>query len=379
MKVYLYNLCDPMPPYHDQSLMIRLCKNWEIVDDINDAKIIMMGTHNLVVDWVKENLKSHQTLAILDMYHIQESDNPEYYIDILKDVTTNVIVIQQNYRFRTANPENKDKIIWYDHMFDRQKVYCTDYKNEYSLHKCMWTIRCNQEMFKLHPICKTKHSKILSLMRIYQHPNDTLIKSRMLYRKELRDLLSNFESVLMSKPDSGEVFLPKGFNSVDHAYFTDRGRGGTWLPASYEFYNNSYISVYVETLTTDDSTRMHNGNGYVTEKTFDPMIQGNFVLPFAYPNFIKDCKTLYGFKFPEWIDYSYDAIENDTDRFESFLSSVKKVNEYSIEDLHNFYIQDSDIIEHNRNVFFNKPYEYNSLYNKISATVNTKNPHYAYA
>lgn len=380
MKVYLYNLCDPMPPYHDKSLIIRICKDWKIVKDINDAEIVMVDNFGISIEWIKQNVKAHQTIVYLDIYHIEENDNPERYLNDLKNITSSkVIVLHQNYKFKPANIENNDNIIWYDHMFDRQKIYCTDYRSEYGLHKCRWTIHCNAEMYKIHPINKNKHKKFLALMRIYQFPKNTPLKPRMLQRQKIKKLLETFDSVLMSTPETGNVFLPNGHNKVEHSYFTTRADGGTWLPVSNKYYDDSYISIYTETMTSDYSETKSCGNGCITEKTFDPMIQGNFVLPFSYPNFIQDCKDIYGFKFPDWIDYSYDTIENDDERLDAYLKCIDKLNQYSIEDLHNFYMQDIDIIEHNRNVFFNKPYEFNSLYDKITKVINTKSLHSSYA
>jgi len=65
----------------------------------------------------------------------------------------------------------------------------------------------------------------------------------------------------------------------------------------------------------------------------------------------------------DWIDYGYDTIEDDRDRFDHFISSVKKVLELSVEDLNILFKRDLWMLEHNRGLFFNKPLD--NIYNKI--------------
>ena len=71
----------------------------------------------------------------------------------------------------------------------------------------------------------------------------------------------------------------------------------------------------------------------------------------------------YGFLVPDWIDYSYDNIEDNEERFIAFSKSLEKYLQYSTEDLLQLYNKDYYILEHNRNVFWDRPYD--SLYQKV--------------
>ncbi len=99
------------------------------------------------------------------------------------------------------------------------------------------------------------------------------------------------------------------------------------------------------------------------------MIKGHFILPFGYAGIIEDIKS-YGFILPDWIDYSYDKIQNNDQRFAKFLKTVKETVEIPLESWHIHYTKSFDIIRHNRQVFFNRPYD--SLYDSINTYIKEK-------
>jgi hypothetical protein len=79
----------------------------------------------------------------------------------------------------------------------------------------------------------------------------------------------------------------------------------------------------------------------------------------------------YGFQFPHWIDYSYDNIENDYTRFGKYLDSVESILNYSVESLHDFYLKDKSILEHNRNIFYTR--DYCKIYDNVCKFINSQN------
>lgn len=129
-----------------------------------------------------------------------------------------------------------------------------------------------------------------------------------------------------------------------------------WWPISNSYYNSSVINAYVETLVNDNQVRC------VTEKTFEPMIKGNFILPFGYQGLVSDIVNQYGFKLPDWIDYSYDTVSDRTERFYLYTREFIRIrDQLSIKDLIDLRNRDLHILEHNRQVFSQSPYQ--SLYN----------------
>jgi hypothetical protein len=68
-------------------------------------------------------------------------------------------------------------------------------------------------------------------------------------------------------------------------------------------------------------------------------------MPFANPGTIERLRNL-GFSFPDFIDYSYDNIEDVRWRFAVFKKCVKDVLKLPLNKL---YKDNFDIIQHNRN------------------------------
>ena len=100
----------------------------------------------------------------------------------------------------------------------------------------------------------------------------------------------------------------------------------------------------------------------ITEKTWDPLIKGHFILPYRYSGLISDIRE-YGFILPDWIDYEYDQILDDTARWQMFAQSVDKLLSKSITELQWLFDKHKPILEHNRDLFFMRPYD--TLHDKI--------------
>ena len=155
-------------------------------------------------------------------------------------------------------------------------------------------------------------------MRTYEddRPND-----RCILRNKLRSILdknkgyyTDFVNGVYINPQQETENILRFYTDQDkHNYYG----AGTWWPAHNRYYNDSFVSIYVETIVRSIGYRV------VTEKTYDPLIKGNFILPYAYQNFLVDVKS-YGFILPDWIDYSYDSLP-DVSRWEAYIASVKKI------------------------------------------------------
>ena len=142
----------------------------------------------------------------------------------------------------------------------------------------------------------------------------------------------------------------------DQGYISNRGKNitlenppsvGAYWPVPNSFYENSYFSVYVES-NCEDPNLIH-----MTEKTFEPLIKGHFVLPFANPGSIARIQDL-GFKLPDFIDYSYDTIDNHAVRFDAFIKEFCRLLTF---DWPTLYAKHSNIILHNRTCLHSIPYD----------------------
>jgi hypothetical protein len=238
-------------------------------------------------------------------------------------------------------------VIHYDLIFERHKVYHTEYE-KYDLTNRVYTGWASQKMYELAPISKNPSAKhFLAPMRTFDNRYDS--NPRVALRHKLRQLLDRSKGYT-SDLANGQVLIPQETTVEIMKIFTDNQHsygGGTWLPAHNDYYNDSIVSVYVETITYGNDYRV------VTEKTYDPLIKGNFILPFGYRGMLQDIRD-YGFKLPNWIDYSYDNLDDEL-RWEAYSDSVKRLLEMDQKVLYELCINDMDILLHNRNIFYHTP------------------------
>ena len=130
--------------------------------------------------------------------------------------------------------------------------------------------------------------------------------------------------------------------------FSDTEYPGNLLPPEY-YLQNSYVSCQVE-------SQYEGKNSIVfTEKTYDHLIQGQIVLNFGpcgfYQALIND-----GWKLPKGIDFGWDLIENTNCRFLSYLDCLAQLFGQSIPKIHDWYLSNKDVVEHNYNRLATKPY-----------------------
>lgn len=340
-------------------------KNWQKVSDIKEADFIPINgstfmkeyEHDLKIPLIKDlNLHQDQKLLILNIFHLDNMFQDAYHYKKLRErleeeIPNQFVVVHTNF---ACNSE-----IQYDFLWNRQKAYFCEY-NRYDLKDRLYTLGTDIKNFEVESIANFKMiygpdnrvRKFLCPNRVYlefEHP-------RLEYRKALGRFISDYkDDGYVSDPGRGYVF--KTDNPKNDEYLKT-GQGG-WYPISNNYYRSTYLSIYCET-----AFGLINGVPYmsVTEKTWDPLIKGHFIIPFGYQGLIQHLKS-YGFKFPDWIDYSYDAVPNNDERFKGFLQTVGETLKYSVDELHELYLRDRHILLHNREIFWEKPHD--SLYTKV--------------
>jgi hypothetical protein len=351
-------LLHPFRFEHCHSLIFDLdIGKFSYTSSMEEADIIpLIDAGSLIneqISLIKPIYKKTQLILLLSLYHITEKDVSLQYRNILqKQLPGAIVEVVHTY----SNIKNIG--IYYDFLWERQKVYMTQYDN-HDLSCRTWTQGMSKKCFALADIKpKTNPRHFLCPARIY---NDAP-------RGELRTKLKNALHFNTSyKTDiANNIFLePEDLSAETIRHYGIDGseiilRGGSWCPIANHYYNKTIISVYVETLTYLNHD--HGNKRSVTEKTFDPLIKGHFILPFGYCGLIEDICD-YGFKLPTWIDYSYDSIENNDERFNAFLQVVNEIQATPIPTLTKLNNQDIDMLHYNRQLFYDKPNQ--SLYNMI--------------
>lgn len=131
-----------------------------------------------------------------------------------------------------------------------------------------------------------------------------------------------------------------------NGYVSNRSRGitlgsveGAFQPPPNNYYADSYFSVYVE------SNWVRTDLMHITEKTFEPLIKGHFILPFSNPGTIQRLRDM-GFRFPEFIDYRYDTELDVARRFNMLQIEFARLLNL---DWPTLYMEHKDMLLHNQN------------------------------
>jgi len=316
---------------HKDFVDILVCNHFYGVDNLSAEEYAKSLNYNLMI--------------FLDTKH-----NFEDQVAVLNERTNGSL---HDYTITNAvDPAiNNPRVIYNDFLFNRTKAYYSDYPFGPNSTKWYYRSKLNYQIPE-HKIDKQK---------IFVAPNNTHYESRK-FRQHLVDfLLLNYSSlgyigdpsrtpatVLFSqfqRPYCSDV------DSLEKEIFvsTDRFTRGGYCPPHTLYYDNTFVSIYAETIEF--------GNTFApTEKTFDPLIRGHFVLPFSNCNFIKFIKQEYDFKFPDFINYEYDNIKDDEKRFAGYLDEVKRLMTLSIDSWNQLRNDNIHLIQQNQNVFCNRPY-----------------------
>jgi hypothetical protein len=351
--------------FDKHSWPFKLEKEWEIVHNLKDADVVpIMFDGEVENNLRKSKLNINQTALLLAIFHIGENQTKQHFLqqlDKFKKIFPNIIILHKNLAI-----EDTPELVYYDCMFNRQKLYFTEYerlekiKEEMDTEDIVWTPWVSKDTYSLPALEKDFDNDF----KMFLSPNlvyEGFYVPRMRYRAGLYEYQGKFleEHSLRSSP--GNRFLPNNARPPIVKVLQGQNQGGFWYPIADEYYKRTMISTYVETLTVSFfNTRC------VTEKTFDPLIKGNFILPFGYSGLIKDIID-YGFQLPPFIDYSYDKITDNDVRFENYLFSVRRMPKV---DLKHEYQRHKHMVMHNRNVFFNRPYY--PLYEKVRKQIEAR-------
>ena len=323
---------------------------FEIVTDINDCNSISIlcdpSVYQQQVDKILEysNIKN---VIHLDIFHIHEGSSTIPHLDRMKLLLEEQGKVLFHVHTNLSNKED----VFYDFLWNRQKCAFTDFEG-YGLKNTQYFGESTNNMFELTEIKKRGElKKFLSPNRTsLVSPNDRIFK-RICLRYQLQD-----EDGYTNDPDRGiSLDSQENFENQNLVKFE------AFNPIHNDYYNSSFVSVYIETLTylNNDGKKIVKS---VTEKTWNPLLKGHFILPFGYCGLVETIRE-YGFILPDWIDYRYDSIEDDRERFDRYIFCVTKLLKLTTNDLNILFERDLWILESNRRLFFDKPLD--NLYNKI--------------
>lgn len=325
---------------------------WSFTDKIEDAQLVpfIMNDYRNASDAVIK-CKDDQLAVNMLLYEIDYTYDEAFFLrtlDACSQFAKHNVLIHKNKNLKD-HPDKR--LIYYDSLWDHAKLHYTEFHRVDKPSTRIWTFGCNENTYTLPNIDKVMSKKYLSMSMIYElrHPRNR-------YRLALRHFLYPFKG--QGYVGSEDERLPPNDPSeemMNRLY--DKKLGGIWYPVADRYYNETYVSIYVETVT-----QKYGNVRCITEKTFDNLVKGNFILPFGYPGLIRDIQDC-GFQLPNWIDYYYDNIEDNDQRFDRYLYAVEDICKKSVEELHSLYLRDRHILLANRQLFYDRPFD--SLYRKL--------------
>lgn len=370
MKVFIGSNNPLLNPIQDD-LVIHLEKNnIEISSNITECDIIPIIHFSNNGTTIEEQFKfigsvNYKLLLLIECYDAVDTSNYKEYlqsrINPYLNYTNKVVLLHNNLSI------DEYPFIFTDIIWNYVKTCFTEYE-KFDLKYRTWSMNLSRENYNLHEI------KLISPDKKFLIPNKVRYtdglgfnlnegeekNNRNIYRKKLKNVILE-EDCYFSDPENC-IYLKPEFISQElfDSHFTFGNMGNT--PIANYYYTNSIVSVYIETIASN------YGGQLVTEKTFLPLLKGHFILPFSSPNFLAYLKEKYNFLLPAWIDYSYDEIVDDRERFHGFLRSFSKLRLTPLNDLVDNFNKDLWILKHNREIFFNR--QYDSLADKLKIYIN---------
>lgn len=296
------------------------------------------------VPWIRENLIRRPGF-FLDVFH-NYPDQGRSFDDYKQLQDLGIIVITNAW----SDLVDGVNVIYNDFLFNRTKAYYCQYP--WSTETYSW-YHTGPGTYQVPDIKKQPAN------RLFVAPNKIYHNDRPM-RQALVDLLESYQDVgylgITSTDPSKHLYA-----QIEHPWasiwdIVERQRtvsfaqdSGSYSPPHVDYYNDSYISIYTESIETGSSIA-------VTEKTYDPMIKGHFVLPFSCAGLIGFLKDR-GFLFPDFIDYAYDSISDDQERFRCYSDEVRRLIIKSNNWWHEKYIENLDLLLHNQRLFHTRSFD----------------------
>jgi hypothetical protein len=336
--------------------------------NIHDADVIAIHGHNLFgqgqiykkVEEIKQlKLRAEQKLLLMHIFHLDHTFPDKRNFLFVRKIFEQEL--ENQFAFVHTNFALEDEI-QYDFLFNRQKIYFTNY-NLIDLQERLYVNGCDIKNFELASL--NKAPEIIGLGKRFLCPNRIYSEfdhPRFKYRRLLQDYIRKHSDKGFFSDFENNQLLELEHNSLERSKTQSAAflKSGGWYPVANYYYQHSFFSIYCETVSGADNSDFPYKS--ITEKTWNPLIKGHFILPFGYQGLIDHIRS-YGFKLPDFIDYSYDYIEDDQTRFDAFVESAEKLMSMSIYDLQKLHEDHKDILLHNRRLFWHRPYD--SLYDKV--------------
>lgn len=355
-------------------------ESFQLVDSPWDADIIFPNDFfNTTSDndqWNIQNLKSNQILVITDLWHAISGNVAFTYRKVFDRFLQNcqqgtLLMLCQYQKFPLEDvPLDRIVILNYDMWFNATKAFFSQlpFHNHFVNTQPNWRWAGNNCYAIDHWPRESRHRTriFLSASRPW-HDRPESIRSVLqkhlknysqigylaIYDSDFVDnnitigLYSHKEDPLSNGNLQFDITSGKVVELSKFTHTGDLTRG--FAPMHVNYYESSFLSIYEESV-------IYGPNVFVSEKTFVPLIQGHFILPFANADTVRTIQEM-GFLLPDFIDYSYDSVQDLEERKKVYLQEVDRLLNQS----RSWWIKQRDknldLLFHNRRYFWQKSYD----------------------
>jgi hypothetical protein len=329
--------------------------------DLNGDDYIFYSdkNHNEPVDILVCNHFYHPSLnahEIIKKYKYRCSiiiDTKHGYANQFADIFANINGSLHDYTITIAVQPGTShpSILFFDFLFNRTKAYYLGYEWHPETSKNLYG-GAGAYVIPVHPPADNKTKIFVAPSNPWNNQHYRLKLANIIQEKYLDRGYLGARTVDKKLKLHAQRDVPLAKSVTDlinfHPYHPSwPGLDGGYRPPHSLYYENTFISIYAETIEYGSSI-------IVSEKTFDPLIKGHFIFPFSNAGFISHIKNFYGFKFPEFIDYSYDSIADDDQRFASYANELNRL--MNLSNWAELWAANYEIIKHNQQIFFDRPY-----------------------
>jgi GDP-L-fucose synthase len=179
---------------------------------------------------------------------------------------------------------------------------------------------------------------------------DDTLYSLLIKKSKSKEIISNYLSDISFKELDGlweyyDEYEQLGYNILDWNYLENKNDVYTnVMYTSYKHYSSTLFNIVTE--TTHDKFSLN-----LTEKSFKPIANCH---PFLIIGDLRVNEKLkdFGFKlYDNLIDYSFDSIYDNSERLDGALAEIKRIYNLGEEYIIDWYKNNIETIEHNRDVF----------------------------
>jgi len=290
------------------------------------------------------HLSKYRCIWIMDLCDIEDPVNPcdNIYTKAFANLKhDNMVLITQNHAAIESFVPTEVKIIKHDLLHNRSKLYYTSNQNHGVNGQGYqpWYYQSSDSY------SRPSIPKEFVRFQIDLCNSTVFRKNKFLFaakrEKPARDAIYN---TVTDFSDQGYIFyknnrLPADINRVP-----------SYTPFPTNIYENSFVNCYNE-------TNVANYILHRTEKTIEPIIRFQMILPLASVGFIEYLKTLGITIVDDLIITPYDHIVDTQKRIDAYCTNLRQVlTNYTINDLSEMYYDNMTILLANHHNFFDRPY-----------------------